>query len=58
MRVEKGTLTARFARDAKFAEKRIIQVFCVVSVSAVKMNIKMAPFREFIKPPLLMVVFD
>ena len=37
-------LTARFARDAKIAEKKIKQVLCMLSVSAVKMNIKIAPF--------------
>ena len=37
-------LTARFARDAKIAEKKIKQVLCVLSVPAVKMNIKIAPF--------------
>jgi hypothetical protein len=39
-------------------KQKIKQVLCVLSVSAVKMNIKIAPFSGFSKPPFLGAVFD
>ena len=39
-------------------KQKIKQVLSVLSVSAVKLNIKTAPFEGFIKPSLLGVEFD